>query len=121
MHYLGLLPVVSCAPCTNTQHVSLTCVCVAGGELARSSSVGRLFSQNQAQMVATRVTMPVKKIRTTSMAMPVNADSGTSLSQIAILVRGRSYFKVVYIAPDGRWHIYRRPQYDLSPLLFSLH
>ena len=39
-------------------------------------------------MVATRVTMPVKKIRTTSMATPVNADSGTSLSQIAILVYG---------------------------------
>ena len=55
----------------------------------------KMFSQNQAQMVATRRTMPVKKIRTTSMATPVNADSGTSLSQIAILAQGRSYFKVV--------------------------
>ena len=91
----GLLPVVSYAPCTDTQHGSLTCVRVAGGGLARSSSVGRPLSQNQTQTVATRRTMPVKKIRTTSMATPVTTDSGASLLRTAILARGRSYFKVV--------------------------
>ena len=93
MHCPGLLPVVSYAPCTDMQHGSLTCVRVAGGGLARSSSVGRPLSQNQTQTVATRRTMPVK-IRTTSMATPVTADSGASLSRTAILARGRSYFKL---------------------------